>query len=265
MKTFPFRHPGPLTNGTYLQGSPRWTQATDLLQARLTCNCGVAEPTTLTLMANGVATSLTVVIRPVVVAESINTIFPLLYRAAALAELRWVVTDGPGDVTHLALTLVAAEVGVSIAPATDLWVQWVDGPEKLRLYDYESATHAFTEHVAGLAASRALLENATEFNAVIQAEDVMRMTSGGVLQMNLLYCYGGTGALEQVPRLEFMAGTRRLATLTQTGTLYVPDFTEEASVTGGSDRFELYGGSALAAVLGGNGVNLRAVELDEPL
>jgi hypothetical protein len=265
VKTFPFRHPGPLVVGTYLQGSPRWTAGADLLQARLTCVCGDAEPTTLTLEADGDLTSVKVVIQPSVEGEEINTVFNLAYRAGPGVEIRWVVTDGPGDVTRLALTLVAADVGVSIRPTEEMWVRWVNGPEVLRLYDYTPATHQFTEHTAGLAASRAALVNTAEFGASIQGDDALRVTSGGVLQMNLLYCNGGTGALERVPRLEFMAGTRRLASLTKTGTLYVPDYTEESTVDGGSDRFELYGGSALSAVLGGPRVNLRGTQLEEPL
>jgi hypothetical protein len=263
IRTFPFRHPGPLAAGVYLQGSPAWSRGADLFEARLTCVCGAAAMTTLTLYADGVATSIKVFIQPAVSGEVIDRVVPLAYRAEPGVELRWRVTAGPGDVTRLALTLVAADVGVSIRPAADLWVRWVNGQETLRLYEYDPATHAFTESAPGLAAARALVAN-DDLAVSIQGQDVMRATPTAVLQINLLHCNGGTGPLERIPRIEFMSGARRLATLTKTGTLYVPDYDESGAVSGGSDRFEFYGGGSLSAVLG-PGMNLRGTQLEEPL
>lgn len=270
MKTFGFPHPGPLAAGDYLLGSPRWSTATRLLQARLTCVYGASTtPTVLALEVGGVLSGKTLTLQPAYAGEVLrNGIFQIGHLLPAHTAIRWKVISAPaapaGQITRLGLTLSVAEVGTSLQPAASLYVMWKDGPEYFRLYDYAPGTHAFTETTAGMAAGRATLANATNFSAVIQSTPAAQADAGS-FSVNLVYCNGGSAAIESGPRLEFFSGARRLGSLTKAGTWYVPDVFEEAVVAGGSDRFEFYGGGSRVAALGGPGVQFRAQCVEEPV
>lgn len=270
MRTFGFPHPGPLAPGDYLLGSPRWSTATRLLQARLTCVCGSTTPTVLALEVGGALSGKTLTLQPAYAGEVIqNGVFQINYLLPAETAIRWRVLSAPAApadrITRLGLTLSVAEAGTSLQPAASLHVMWRNEAEYFRLYDYAPATHTFTETTAGLTAGRATLANATDFSAVIQSTLAAQADGSGAFSVNLVYCNGGSTALESGPRLEFFSGPRRLGSLTKAGTWYVPDLFEEAAVAGGSDRFEFYGGGSRVAALGGPGVQFRAQLVEEPV
>jgi hypothetical protein len=148
-------------------------------------------------------------------------------------------------------------VGEPLAPS--MMVRWVKGREQLNLFTYDAGTHTFTETVAGIATGRATLAVTPHFQAHIESTLAMEVTSSGVLNVGELVEVGAIAAVDS-PRLEFWRGEVRMAILSKTGTLRVLEALEEAP-SPGSDRFEFYTGSTLAATLEAGG--LRAEEIEE--
>ncbi len=135
--------------------------------------------------------------------------------------------------------------------AAPLFVQWVNpgaggARESLRLFEYDAGTHGFTESVPGLSSGRAAFTQ-NPFAATIQGSPAMSL-SGVAVVCHSLIAMGGTAAYESEPRLEFWRGARRLASVTKSGILRVPDVLE-ASPSDGSDRFALVSGGTVQAVI----------------
>lgn len=260
---FLFPHPGPLAAGVYLMGSPRFSRVRMAVAARVTALAGSSlQPTVLGLEAGGVMTAVTLALIPSRAGESMSLLFPLAAALAANMELRWKVVSGPGDVTKIGLTLLIAEAGTALVAAVPLTVRWVNGSEELELFRYDTATHTFTESSAGISTGRAAIANAATLLVTIQGVEALKMNAGH-LRLNEIRANGGT-ALVESPRLEFFSGSVRLAALGKSGVLAVTDFTEAASITGGSDKFEFYDSGSLSAVLGPD-LRLVAKQFHEPI
>lgn len=246
-------------------GSPRWTRAQTLESVRVTCVAGASlAPTVLTLEVNGVLVEQTVVIAPSVAGQSLHLLVPLRRVLAAGSTIRWKVTAGPGDVTNLGLTLVVAAAGTSVVVPGQFVVRWVKGGENIPLFQYDPATHLYTETSAGISTGRASIANATTFLAQIEGETVWRADAlTSALHSNRLFANGGVSTSD-TPRLEWWHGTRRVASVTKAGELRVMDVEENALISGGQDRFEFYGGGVLVAVLS-RVVQLVAKQFVEPI
>lgn len=131
-----------------------------------------------------------------------------------------------------------------IAPS--LTVVWVNGQERLVLFSYDTGTRQFVETSAGLASGRAMMVNGPSLAVTLQG--VVRLAgTAGRLQVAGLSDYGGT-ATGIAPRLEFMIGTKRVASLTA-AELRVSQVTEAATLTTGGNQFEFLGGGGVVAVL----------------
>lgn len=230
-----FRSEGALSAGERLAGSPRWPQAVELRSARITARAGSLTGTVLGLRVAGVLTETRVTLLPRRAGETVRTGVRFKTRnaergmrnetsgtlVAANAAVEWEVVSGPEDVRDLVVELQVGLAGQEWAEP-DLYVMWVNGPERFRLFDYDPATRLFAASGDGMAESRATLENASSFTCTIQGDVVCRGTNG-LLQAGECVCHGGANGLAEEPRLEFFRDRRRLGTLTATGLLHVAD------------------------------------------
>lgn len=143
----------------------------------------------------------------------------------------------------------AAPALTSTLPYTVIWVSTAEPP--LVLYDYTASTDAFVERLAGQAATRAtvlitptldaLTVNFTggTGNALVLA-NTQTTTVGGVIE--------GVPTTANLPRLDFMYGPTRVASVDKLNNLLVETLVE-ANATAGSARFELFGNNLLSATL----------------
>ncbi|HEY1171045.1 MAG TPA: hypothetical protein VGH19_06700 [Verrucomicrobiae bacterium] len=137
-----------------------------------------------------------------------------------------------------------------------LYVQWVNGSESLRLFEYNPTTKTFSESQTGLATGRASIGNAP-FNVQIQSTQAW-WVADGVLTCHDLVEDAGIAPSEK-PRLEFWRGTRRLATVGKAGLVRVFELTE-ATPSASASKFQfLAAGSTLAATLGEEGLTANSI------
>src|SRR5439155_14454779 len=126
------------------------------------------------------------------------------------------------------ITLSPIEFRVGAQPA--LTVAWVSGLERLTLFNYNPATHGFAEAAPGLSAGRASITNAGPDNSLaiaIQGTTALVVADGKLIVGELRV---DGMATREFPRLEFVIGGRRVATLTKSGILRVSDIGEVAAI-----------------------------------
>jgi len=260
---FLFERSSPLLPGEYLLGHAHWTVPMDLVSVRFTAFANSLEPTTLLMEINGAPTEKLVNVQPTTLGW-LHSFVPLRFVLAANAEVRWRCLSGPSNaesaLTLIGLNLMAAPAGEAVVPTSALSVIWVNGQERLPLFEYQPATRQFVEGSQGIASGRAEIENVPNFSVRIQGELAMQIDANRSLFINKLVAIGGVGTVES-PRIEFHAGRQRWAALTKEGTLRVADV-HETNPTEGADRFELFGNGQLSASLG---QVLVAHQIEEPL
>lgn len=261
---FLFKRSSPLLPGAYLLGHAHWPVPMVLVSVRFTAFANSLEPTTLVLEVNGAPTEKTIKVQPTALGW-LHSFIPLQYLLPAYAEVRWKCFSGPGNpenaLTLIGLNLLATRASDATVPSSALTISWVNGQERLPLFEYQPATRQFVEVSRGIAVGRAEVVNAPNFRVSIQSALAMQIDTDRVLSVNKIVAIGGVGTSEN-PRVEFHAGRQRLATLTKAGTLRVADVNEE-NPRGGADRFELNGNGQLSASLGPK--ILVAHKIEEPL
>lgn len=270
INTFVFTFAGSILPGQYLLGSPRWSKDMGLINVRLVCTAGNSTtPTVFQLEFNGVSAK-TITAIPAFPGASINLVIPINLILSAGAELRIKCLSGPSDsagaLRAVGLNLSADDSTTITQPANDMWVQWVDGSNRFRMFDYDQPTHLFSESVAGISSGLATIDNASTFIATILGSTVARADSFQKFISNEFLCTGGL-ATTKSPRLEFYIGTARVATLTSEGQFLVLDVVESSGVSIALNRFCFYGAGVLAATIGqadSGSTILTAVELGEP-
>lgn len=155
--------------------------------------------------------------------------------------------------------------GTSTVPAltSDLpyLVQWTSASDNIILYDYSSSTFLFTERTAGAAATRATiaLDQTPAFDSLVVAfsgvgTPALTVTAAGVSEMPALY--EGVPTSTDVPRLDFLYGGVRLASISSAGVFFA-DTIVEAAPSAGSARYQLFGGGALAMTIAAGGTTFR--------
>jgi hypothetical protein len=271
-------------------GSPKWTEAVSLRNARIVCLAGDGPnallPTVLQLEVDGELIDKTIPILPLKAAERINSVVVIDRVLPPGSELRIKCVRAPVAAPP-AYEARVREVGVNLeggsatgmgggtgqwAPAAaDLHVMWVNGQEQMRLFEYElesaNGTWLFTESVPGRATGRASIVNGPDCEIRIQGETVLRIADDQVLQCGWFTASGSSTRSVEGPRLEFWRGwqghhpPQRVASLTKSGELVTVDVSEVAaplavaSVEGTVDRFALLGNDAPAAVIGPVGIS----------
>lgn len=274
MVTFLFEYDNPLVPGKYLLGSPRWTKPVGLINCRLVCTAGAStDPTVLQLEIDGELIEKTIPIFPRFAGDRINLVIRIGLVLDANSELRVKCISGPTDPDDAIRTVglnLSADDATTLSPVLpdgEMFVRWVTDTENLRIFDYDTATHLFTESVAGISSSRADLDNAVTFQAKIQDVVVAQSNSSQQFSCEEIVCNGGL-ATSETPRLEFFIGPTRAAVLTASGRFFVADVTESASISSSDNTFDIYGNGELAAVIGrltSSGPNiLSTIESHEP-
>jgi len=193
--------------------------------------------------------------------------------------VRWVADfDGPpeGAAGCMSITLSFEPTSVANVALTSpkLTVDYVNGSERTKLYDYDAASHTFTETVPvgpiapTLSGSRAritrngdasLQVNFTPATLPVLALQVL----SGVVTANVFVERGaarGVGSVSGQPRLEFLVDGVRVAGLTMDGVLLVATLTEgpPAGLSLADDafyaRFEFWSSGVLTGTIGLDGL-----------
>jgi hypothetical protein len=263
-----FEMEGVLTDSQYLLGEYSFTKPVQINKALLTCRPPSRGTLGLVLEVDGVETPVVFIVLASAQAE-VTQSRDLSLVVPANATLRWKAHfDGAPEnaASKASITLSPIEFRVGAQPA--LTVTWVNGLERLTLFNYAPATHGFTEAAPGLSAGRASITNTGPDNSLtiaIQDTTALVVADGKVIAGELRV--DGV-ATQESPRLEFVIGGRRVATLTKSGVLRVLDITEVAaiealSVSLLSSQFAFFSNGAATAVLSPAGVT--ALNIAEPL
>jgi hypothetical protein len=127
-------------------------------------------------------------------------------------------------------------------------VRYISATENLVLYNYSDTTHDFTEASAGVSTGRATLGYAPNHTGRFtiafagQPKEALSVEADATFKTGKLV--QGAPVPANLPRLDFMIGSERVATLGIDQTLYAPVFIQDVPVDA-SDRFELFGGNIL--------------------
>lgn len=265
-----FQRNGVQPGGAYLPGQYRWSFPVRLNSAQIVCQPPSAGVLTLTLEIGGELsdTQLTIPAGNAAVNRSID----IEALVPANTFVRWKASHDGGVENasrNVALTLFGVPQSVSEAAASrsTLTVQWINGPERLTLFNYDAATHAFTETITGISDGRAaILQDATRLTIAIRASLVLAM-AGGICFVPEFVALGGVATVHS-PRLVFCVNNVPIATLTASE-LRVTDLVEDdpdvltPSDEGFYDRFEFYSDGVLTAALTEAGLTAKA--LQEPV
>lgn len=265
---------GVLPADQYLPGQYQWPYAVQLTSALLDCQSPPSSGTLiLTLEVGGVLQSFQFTIPSgvggMVVPRSMNVLVP------ANTPVRWLATfaNAPEDTaTQLAIMLQAVPQSTSQVAAIQpkLTVQWVNGRERLTLFNYDANTRTFTETSPGISTGRATLTQSGNTQLTISIGMSLPQTevlnvSGMQFFAPAFIAIGGV-ASGQTPRLLFNVDNVTVATLATDGLRVVELSEDDPPVLAPSDagfysRFEFYSSGVLTAVLNGQG--LTALDLEE--
>lgn len=262
---------GVLPDSKYLPGQHRFSYPVRVAKALLTCRPPVNGTLMLTLILTpptGSDLAAGSFIVPVSMQAEITQEMSLNLTVPANTWMRWraAFTDAPEQAAasaSIAMQVVPSSGNAGYQPK--LQVAWVNQSERLTLFNYDPVTHRFTETTPGISADRASIVNAGPDQSVmisIQGVAALRVANSTMYAQEFVAV--GCGAVG--PRLEFLVGAQRVASLTQDGTLRVPDIREV--LAGGEmpddvNRFEFYSAGALTATLDATG--LTALNIGEPL
>ena len=150
-----------------------------------------------------------------------------------------------------------------IAASIPLSIQWVGSDAVLTLYTYSASTNAFTQvgTVTGRATVAYVPDQSGDFVVTFDGGLVALQVSGEQTHVGELI--EGSPGLSAVPRLDFMVGNSRVASITVDGKFYSFLFTEENEPTEGANTFRVQAGSDTVLVIGATGA--RSDEFVEDL
>src|ERR1051326_8556162 len=154
MLSFLFPYTKPLRPGEYLMGSPKWTDAVSLRNARVMCEAGESVlPTVLQLEVNGELIDKTIPVLPLKPGERINSVVALNRVLPPGSELRIKCVRAPvaappvyeACIREVGVNLEASASGTGqlASPSAELYVMWINGQEQMRLFEYAPVTQQF--------------------------------------------------------------------------------------------------------------------------
>ncbi len=208
-------------SGAYLLGSYAWNEAMRIDSASLICAPPLTHELVLTLEVAGALTDKSFTLGPS--ALEVRQSLPLGVKLTSGQTVRWVATSFAGDIedapSSVTITLAVTREVDAVVPDQVLTVWWRSGHERFRLFTYDPVTHVFTA-ATPLALGRATITDlAGVFTIALQSVPALRVSSN-TLYTNTLVA-GGSELADQ-PQLQFYVGPTPIATLTQTGALFVP-------------------------------------------
>lgn len=261
-----FQTASPLVADKYMGGHYKWSHDVLLQSALLTCVPPRAGYITFTLEVAGALTDVSFTVSSSTQVEVVEEI-TLLQAVAAGSVIRWKVTastaiDDAAWQASITMHGVPKSFGSVTVQTPALTVVWVNGPERLVLFDYDPATHSFSETVSGISSGRASITRSGDTQLEISLQSILALRcQSDTLYINGLEALGGVAATES-PRLEFMVGQTRVATLTKTGVLRIVEI-DEADPAVDSHAFGFYSNGSLTANIGVTG--LKAKNVEEPI
>lgn len=263
MSAYLFKQTGAMAANDYLLGHYRWPQVMRIAAATLECQPG-SETVVVELWIGGAATGHKFFIPPSDLPYYRHTL-TLGLDVPEDTEIRMRVIAAPTGhgVTGLGVTLNAASAELFTVPDPEMFVLWVNGAERLRLFDYNPLTRVFSENSPGISTGRATFTNAGDntFTISIQAAIAAVVDATRTLDASLALVEN-MGASEE-PRVEFWWGDARLACISKSGVVRAPWFTESAPVAA-AGRFQFYGNGSLAATIGSEGITAAALKDHAP-
>ena len=253
-----FQLNGTLSYVRYLPGQYQWPSAARLTAALVVCPFPLANTLTLQLEVGGVLTG-DVIELPLV--SAMPQSYPLAVPVPANSAVRWrasVAGNVLGAPMQVQVTVVWEPVA-GVAPV-DLSLQWVNGPERLRLFNYDPANQSFTDVSNGLSVGRAFVDPSNGISFFLQGVEQLRVRNGVVQSPNFGVGVPFTG----MPRLEFTRNGLAMGVLSGDG-FFVPELIELSGFpASGSNGFDFYTNATLTATLG-NGALWLAAGWEGPL
>lgn len=164
----------------------------------------------------------------------------------------------------------ASGAGLPAAPSASLplVVRWVGADGAVDLYDHVPGTWSFVERAGSPTTGRATLvytpgDQSGVFEVLFASGSTvaLRLTAAQILEVGSLI--QGAARPVDIPRLDFIIGSARAASVTLAKQLFTFNVNEAAALLGGTSQFQMRGGSTLALVLQHTGAG--CVEVRETL
>lgn len=156
----------------------------------------------------------------------------------------------------------------AVSSSVPLSLQWVGSDGTFTLYAHNATSGNFTESSAGITTGRATAaytpsDQSGKFEILFASGSTvaLRVTSGQVLEVGTLVV-GAPGAAD-VPRVDFVVGNARVASVTLAKKLFVFGVDEVTALATGDNQFQIKANSALSLVL--SAVKAGCVEVRESL
>ncbi len=253
-----FKRVAGLAANTYLLGHYTWPKDMRIVSVSATFSAP-GDSTVLSLFIDGVDSGHTITLLPGATTASMS--LPLGVPISSGSQVRLKVTTAPTLIDDVATNVCVVAYVVDDDYSTEaesvkaFAVNWKSGYESFKLFDYATATHAFTEASSGLSTGRA--------SVCASAATIQGVGTYSALDAGVLY-HPNFADLPSVipaePSLIFMIGTVKVGVVTQ-DEFFVSQITETSDIVT-DDNFCFYSPSGtLIATLGTGG--LRALGITE--
>lgn len=269
MKNAIFIANGILYPGNYLLGHFKWNGDVFVQSALITVTPPSTGTVKIALEVNGGLTGHEFIIPQGTEETKLNLTLNLALQAGQV--LRWKVTQfdaAPQNAAFAAsITLGVFNQNQIFVPPKILQIRWVNGPEKMILFNYSNAANTYTEAAAGMAANRLEIVNAgpedsLQINFLNGSSLQALRVAGGIVYTNELEAFGSVNARSEFPYIEFLISGVPVATLTRAGKLRVIALTQDVPALD-ENQFEFYSGQSLTAAITSQGLIFN--ELSQPL
>jgi len=253
-----FKRVAGLAANTYLLGHYTWPKDMRIVSVSATFSAP-GDSTVLSLFIDGVDSGYTITLLPGATTAAMS--LPLGVPVSSGSQVRFKVTTAPTLIDDFATNVcivayvVDDDYSIEAAAVKLYWVNWVNGYENFRLFDYATSTHTFTETSSGLSTGRASVSDSA---ATIQGVGTYSALDAGVLYHQNFADLPSVIPAE--PSLIFMIGTVKVGVVTQ-DEFFVSQIIETSDLVT-DDNFCFYSPSGtLIATLGAGG--LRALGITE--
>lgn len=254
-----FKSQQAISDGAFLSGHASFSRRISLTSALLTAIPPTgSENLVLTLLINEEPAVGGVFVVPPGASEYVATLTFNL-RVPAGSIIRWQATyAGSAGTRAVQVSITMAGVYADPQPHPRLRLAYYDG-SRLPLYEYDALNKVWGVLIEGFPYAR-LDVNEEAITFQINGGVVMQFTPDNLI-VDSLQAVGST-LIKESPRLEFLVGDTRIASITASGVLVVSRVRQEVLAELTEDdaaffrRFEIWIGSSLVAVLAANGLFL---------
>lgn len=253
-----FKRVAGLAANMYLLGHYAWPKDMRIVSASATFNAP-GDRTVVSLFIDGVNSGYSITLLPG--ATNASMYIPLGIPVPDGSQVRFAVTTAPSLIDDFATNVcivanvVDEDFSIDASAVSTMWVNWKNGHENFRLYNYTPSTHTFSEAASGISTGRATVSDIT---ASIQSVGTYSVYDAGYIYHD--NWVDDPACIHAEPALEFMIGTLKVGVVTQ-DEFFVPEIVETATLVA-TDNFCFYSPSGtLTATLGAAG--LRALAITE--